>query len=424
MDHFSGKGWNKYGDLVELGSFTTLQRENGILIGDLAFFALIGPMVKFWGAGKSQDRYLRVHWDPWPTKRMQYTFYAQLDGSHDGHALIVGRRHKFHTFQRRHIQYKPPRMVLDVKPLRAKAAKLLSTYNRRKSALSNLPPVPKVVANSALRRARMRLADDHVALNNSAFSRVHNLFQAVADESQQSLLENLTWRTQVRHVDAQGLETDDLLILVNRDMAIAIDRENLKLRGRFNPATEKEFVSISGSAPVPELVAVTLLTSDHSEVSAAEFADSKHTHAWRKTDDGIALVLRWEQVAEPQQRNVVDVEAIIRVSPEGMSHWSCRVKNRSRGLGLRYIKFPVIDPLHAGTDEDPTDYNGSGLANPTARTGDGNLGRAYYGSRGGVYYHPQDSQWYESVQGAGSTVPRELRHLSIPTSRSIHTANR
>ena len=40
MDHFSGKGWNNYGDLVELGSFTTLQRDKGILIGDRAFFPL------------------------------------------------------------------------------------------------------------------------------------------------------------------------------------------------------------------------------------------------------------------------------------------------------------------------------------------------------------------------------------------------
>ena len=35
------------------------------------------------------------------------------------------------------------------------------------------------------------------------------------------------------------------MVLVNRDMAIAIDREELVLRSLFNLATEKEFVSIS-----------------------------------------------------------------------------------------------------------------------------------------------------------------------------------
>jgi len=73
------------------------------------------------------------------------------------------------------------------------------------------------------------------------------------------------------------LGVGDLLILVNRDMAIAIDREELKLRGLFNPATEKEFVSISGSAPAPDLVDVTLLTPDHREVDAAGFDEARHT---------------------------------------------------------------------------------------------------------------------------------------------------
>ena len=84
-------------------------------------------MVKFWDAGESQDSYLRVHWDPWPTERMQYTFYALLDGSEDGHSRIVGRAHTIHTFMRRYLHSVPPRVVLDVKPLRAKAAKLLSS---------------------------------------------------------------------------------------------------------------------------------------------------------------------------------------------------------------------------------------------------------------------------------------------------------
>ena len=218
MDHFSGHGWNKYGDLVELSSFTTLRHNKGILLGNRAFFALAGPMVKFWDAGKNQDSYLRVQWKPWQAKRKQYTFHALLDGSEDGCSQIVGRAHTIHTFMQRHLGSDPPRVVLDVKPLRKEASKLLSTYNHRRSALSRLPSVRKAVANFALQRARVHLVDADVALNSGVFGRVHDLFRAASDKAQKTVFKNLIWRTKVRTGDAQGLETDNLLILINRDL--------------------------------------------------------------------------------------------------------------------------------------------------------------------------------------------------------------
>ena len=400
MDHFSGKHWNNNRDLRHMGSFSTLYRNHAMLLGDHAYFCFAGPMVKFWDAGKSPDSYLRAHWKPWRTKRMQYAFYAQLDGSDDGHGLIVGRRHKFHAFVNQFVLDVPPHIALDVQPLRKKSEEQLSTFYRRQATLSTLSPIKKTVANFALNKARIHLANGNVSLNNGLFSRVSDLFQAASDDAKNIIFEDLTWQTKVRHGDALGLEICDLLILVNRDMAIAIDREKLNLRGLFQLATEKEFVSISEISPARDLINLTLLTPDHQEIDALGFAEAKHSHQWRQTDGGIELVLRWQGIDMPHEPNVIDVEGVIRIGPRGMSHWSCQVNNRSRDLGLRYITFPVIGPLHAGTEESPTDYNSSGTPNPTVKTGEGSLGHSYYGSRGGVYYHPQDSHWYKKRQGS------------------------
>ncbi len=250
-------------------------------------------------------------------------------------------------------------------------------------------------------------ADEHsnfalvvIALNRGAFTRVGDLFKAASDEAAKTCFEQLTWDTKAAHGDAQGLETDDLLIISNRDMALAIDRDQFQLRGLYNPRTNKEFVSISSDAPAIDPVAVTLLTADHRELGAFGFAQARRRHEWRTTDDGIELVLHWRGLNVPDEPDSLDVEAVVRAGPEGMTQWSCRVTNRSARLGLRAIEFPLIGPLHAGTEEDPTDYSAQAEANPTARSGEIESMamfqyQAYYGSRGGVYYGPQDSHWYE-----------------------------
>ena len=239
MDHYSGKPWDNLRDLVHLGSFTTLKNSHGLMNGEHAYFALSGPKVKIWDAGKSRDSYLRVYWEPWNTRRMQYAYYALFEGAEDAHGQIVARGHKIQKFSHQHLQAVPPRVVLDVEPMRDKASELLTVFKGRTVALAALPPVRKELANFALGGARMHLADGDAALADGTFTRMSELFQAATDEAEITLFEDLTWNTKVRHGDALGLETDDLLILVNRDLAIAIDREAFKLRGLFNRATDK-----------------------------------------------------------------------------------------------------------------------------------------------------------------------------------------
>jgi hypothetical protein len=400
MDHFSGHTWKGAGDLKEQGSFTTLSRYHGILIGDGAYFALAGPKVRFWDAGPTADSYLRTHWQAWRGKRMQYGFYALLDGSADGQQRITARRHAIQLFTERHVQYNPPRIVLDVDSLRQRGAALLRRYHDQVAALTELAGVREAVANFALRSARSELADAEAALDTGAFMQVANLYRAVSAEAAALDFTRLTWQSKVHHDEAQGLEAGDLLIILNQDVALALDREQFKLRGLYSVATKKEFVAISGQAPPVDLVGVTLLTADHAEVEAYGFDEAERSHQWRKTDDGIELVLRWRGVNVPNEAGVVDVEATISATSRGLTRWSCSVTNRSRELGLRYIKFPVIGPLHAGTEQDPTDYSASGRRNPTAQTSDSvgyNLFQcqAYYGAQGGVYYLPRDAQWYE-----------------------------
>ncbi|MDP6060153.1 MAG: DUF6259 domain-containing protein, partial [Pirellulaceae bacterium] len=249
------------------------------------------------------------------------------------------------------------------------------------------------------------------------FSRAHDLFKAAADEAEETSFADLTWKTKLQHGDAQGLETDDLLIVINRDMALAIDRDALTLRGLYDLKHNMEFVSINRGLPAPDLIDITLLTTDLQEVGAFGFDQAEHSHEWRKTEGGIELVLRWCGVNVPQEPGVVDVEAVICAAPVGMTRWSCRVTNRSAALGLRYVKFPILGPLRVGTSEDPTDYNALGEANPTARTGQIRLGvlqyEAFYGSRGGVYYCPEDPQWHEKrirSQVQGETRTATLGH--------------
>ena len=392
MNHFSGKPWAHLRDLREVGSRTTLENSHGLLLGDGASFALAGPMVTIWDAGPTQDSYLRTHWKHWGTKRMSYWFLAMLDGGEDIRAAATSVRES-------HFGAVPPRVVIDIEPLLKNATAMLRPYHNRTAALPALPAVRRAIANFTLGTARQHVADGAAALDHGVFSRVHDLFKAAADEAAGMSFADLTWQTKLQHGDAHGLETDDLLIVINRDMALAIDRNALTLHGLYDPKHNMEFVSIGSGSPSPELIDITLLTAEHREVGAFGFAEAEHSHAWRKTEDGIELVLRWRGVNVPREPGVVDVEAVIRAAQVGMTRWSCRVSNRSGALGLRYVKFPVIGPLRAGTIEDPSDYNALGEANPTARTGQVRLGvlqyEAFYGSRGGVYYCPEDPQWFE-----------------------------
>ena len=221
-------------------------------------------------------------------------------------------------------------------------------------------------------------------------------------------LEDLTRQAEVQHDQARGIETSRLLILVNRDMALALDRRTFQLRGLFDPVTHKEFVSISDTAPAVDVLgAVTLLTQDHKEVEATGFDLAPRTHGWRKTDRGIKLTLTWQGVDVPSEPGVLDVVASVSLGSTGMSRWSCQVENRSAAYGLVHVAYPVIGPLRAWDDDDPIDFNARGEPRPTdtSQQEGGFLGcpepapsfpfgyQAYYGRRGGIYYLPEDPDY-------------------------------
>jgi len=413
MNHFSGKPWSGLHDLRGVGSHTTVDNYHGLLIGDRASLALAGPKVTIWDAGATQGSYLRTHWQHWATNRMEYWFLVMLDGSGDARSTATSIRESYFNLL-------PPRAVLNIEPLRSSIAATLTPYHKRTAELDALPTVRRVIANFAMGAARQHMADGDTDLDGGAFSRAIDHFKEAVDEVDQNSVSDLTWQAKLQCGEVQGVETKDLLVLINRDMALAIDRDTLTLRGLYDPKHNMEFISISGSNPAIDLAEITLLTADHQEVGVFGFSQAEHSHEWRKTASGIDLVLRWQGVNVPREPGVVDVEAVIRAESEGMTRWRCRVTNRSAALGLRHVKFPVIGPLRAGTIDDSIDYNAKGEANPTAHTGNKRLGvlqyEAYYGSQGGVYFCPEDSQWYEkriSSQTHGETRTATLGHTYV-----------
>ena len=236
--------------------------------------------------------------------------------------------------------------------------------------------------------------------------------------------EDPTRQARVQHDQARGVETGKLLILMNRDMALALDRSTFRLHGLFDPATNKDFVSISDTAPAVDLVAgLILLTPDRKQVKAIGFDRARRTHAWRKTDQGIELSLTWQGADAPSEPGVLDVVATVSLGSTGMSRWSCRMVNRSKDHGLVRVEFPVIGSLRAWDDDDPVDFNAFGDPRPTDTSRqDGSFlacsepapsfrfgYQAYYGSRGGVYYLPEDPDYlwkdtYARTAGDSRTV--------------------
>ena len=232
----------------------------------------------------------------------------------------------------------------------------------------------------------------------------------------------------VQQGQARGVETDELLILINRDMALALDRRTFQLRGLFDPATNKEFISITDKSPAVDILGgVTLLTKNHDHLrsgptnriilEAIGFDKARRSHEWRKTDQGIELILSWQGAGAPGEPGTLDVVATVSLGSTGMSRWSCRMENRSKELGLRAVKFPVIGPLKAWDEDDPVDFDSLGGPRPTdvSRQRDvrqsfgadsGFLAcfeyhtgfpfgyQAYYGRRAGVYYLPEDPEHF------------------------------
>ncbi|MCL5103183.1 MAG: DUF6259 domain-containing protein [Armatimonadetes bacterium] len=225
---------------------------------------------------------------------------------------------------------------------------------------------------------------------------------------------------------AVGLETDELLVLVNSDMALAFDRNTFALRGLYDPKIKRDYLFPTSVNDAPTLVGVTLLSPDRREIPAVGFDKAQHRYTWRKTSTGIELILSWIGVSAPGQPGILDIEGRVHLGPEGMSRWTCSVTNRSPDMGLRFVQFPALGRLKAGQGDDPTDYDAGGLSNPTCRTGEASfrpLGeghynqalpyQAYYGCQGGVYVCPEDPDYLEKgLRGDTDAATRTalLRH--------------
>ena len=118
-------------------------------------------------------------------------------------------------------------------------------------------------------------------LNNGDVSRVSELFWVASDETKKVVFENLTWEIRVQNGAALGLAMVELLILVNRDMTIAIDRRRMKLRRLFHVPTNKELVSISKMSLDRDLINLTLLTPDHQEIDVTGVIEGEQMYQWR-----------------------------------------------------------------------------------------------------------------------------------------------
>jgi len=302
-----------------------------------------------------------------------------------------------------------------------------ASYRERVDRLASIRGIPQVVGHFALSEARARLADADALMRESKPEEARAQVRAADAAAAAVDFDKLKWRAAAGFGDAAGVETDELLILMNRDMAFAFDRTTLRLCGLYDPASNHEYVLTSTRAPAPTVIGKIVLLKPNPEgsrwreITITEFDDCRRRHAWRSTPTGIELVLYWEGIGVPSyegwdestvptEPGVVDVVVRVSIEPEGMSRWSCRVANRSADLGLQNIEFPVIGNLKAWDEEDPVDFNAFGEPRPTDKTrpGGGFLGmmevqdqcsnlrfgyQAYYGRNGGVYYLPEDPEY-------------------------------
>ena len=300
-------------------------------------------------------------------------------------------------------------------------------YRARVDRLAKMGGIRQAVGHFALREARARIADADALMREGKPEQAREQIRAADAVAAGVDFRKLRWQTAIHRGDAAGVETDDLLILVNRDMALAFDRATFRLQGLYAPTANKEYVLSSTRAPAGDVIGKIVLLKPYPErmrwreIAVEDLDDCHRQHRWRKTPDGIELVLSWEKIGVPSyedfektkmpaQPAVLDVEGRVSIEPDGMSRWSCRIENRSPDLGLQNVEFPVLANLKAWDEEDPVDFNAFGEPRPTDKTrpGGGFLGmaetqdkcsrlrfgyQAYYGRRGGIYYLPEDPKY-------------------------------
>ena len=397
MIQFSGKKWEGLRDLKHLGSHTN--SSVGVLTAEEAFLGVTGlGGLKIWDMGHTPESYIRAQLRQWHTTRANGDFYIVPSGSKEGPGLTLGVYSRFLG--------QPPKVVLDVTPYRAATESMTGTYREREAQLATIRGIHRVLGHFALREVRTQIADADSLMNQGLFSQVRESLLAADSAASSVRLGNQQGKTVVHRDRAVGVETDDLLILMNQDMAVAFDRTTFSLQGLYDPEVGKGYVLTSAQAPAPTVIGATLLTPDRQEVAATGLDACERAYSWRKTPTGVELVLSWHGAAAPGQPGVLDLEGRIWIESDGMARFSCRVENRSADLGLRFVKFPILGPLRAWEDDDPVDFNASGVPNPTS-TGGGGLGgnyTAYYGSRGGIYVCAEDPdyRWKKDLSGTDS----------------------
>jgi len=409
MSQFSGKKWEGLRDLKHLGSHT--DSSQGVLTAEDAFLGVATQGgLKLWDMGHSPESYIRAQLRQWHSTRADYEFYLVPDGSKEGPGLT--RR-----FSDRFLE-QPPKVVLDVTPYRAATKGMTGTYRAREAQLATMRGTHRAIGHFALRETRTRIADADTLMSQGLFSQVRESLLAADSAAAAVRLGKRQGKTVIRSGRAEGLETDDLLILMNQDMAVAFDRDSFRLQGLYDPDVGKGYVLTSTQAPAREVIGVTLLTPDRKETAAMGFDECERRYGWRKTRTGIELVLSWRGAGAPSQPGVLDVEGRISIEPAGMSRWSCRVENRSADLGLRFVEFPILGPLRAWGGDDRVDFNAAGAPNPTSSTRRGaGLGgdyQAYYGRQGGIYVCPENSEylWKKDVCGTdGDSRTATLGHV-------------
>ena len=89
----------------------------------------------------------------------------------------------------------------------------------------------KLLANFALRQARACLEDAKENIRNGYFSKALQALRTVKSQAKSISFDKLPHRKKIQNGLAAGLETDDLIIIHNSDMAVALDRKTFDLRG-------------------------------------------------------------------------------------------------------------------------------------------------------------------------------------------------
>ena len=214
-------------------------------------------------------------------------------------------------------------------------------------------------------------------------------------------------------VEAKGkpylVETDKAVIVGNRYMGAAFDRDTLELAALVDVAHGANLLAVGGGHLWQ--VALGRVTDDRKAkpvtVTSAAAADRSYTI--ERTDGGVSLHLKWAKVSSSEEKNTLAARARI-VANAGSRHlkWRIDVDCASTGRGLHHVDFPMLSSIVPMGDAQKTALfaptsTGEVIGNPfasgkkypadhTGRKGHTMQYSAVYGPAGGLFLGAQDGR--------------------------------